>query len=71
MGIRMDAISSVFSITVAVGVVYGRLIGVGNAGYALSQVLGFATEIFWVVRYFNRVELACTSLDSSSIETFP
>jgi hypothetical protein len=46
MSVRVDAISSIFSVTVAVGVVYGRLIGVGNAGYALSQVLGFATEVF-------------------------
>ncbi|EIN07961.1 P-loop containing nucleoside triphosphate hydrolase protein [Punctularia strigosozonata HHB-11173 SS5] len=63
MGVRMDGLSNIFCAAVAFAVVYGRLIGAGNAGYALSQVLGFAGEIFVIVRMANNAELASNCLE--------
>jgi hypothetical protein len=60
VGIRVDALGAAYSAIVAAAVVYGGLISVGNAGFALSQVLGFATEVFAIVRVANMAEVECT-----------
>jgi hypothetical protein len=36
-------------------------VDVGNAGFALSQVLGFAMEVFYFVRLANMAEVECRS----------
>ncbi|EIN07962.1 P-loop containing nucleoside triphosphate hydrolase protein [Punctularia strigosozonata HHB-11173 SS5] len=63
VGVRVDGLGAVFSSIVAAGIVYGGFISVGNAGFALSQVLGFATEVFVFVRVANMAEVECNSLE--------
>ncbi|EIN07978.1 P-loop containing nucleoside triphosphate hydrolase protein [Punctularia strigosozonata HHB-11173 SS5] len=62
--VRIDAIGSVFSAVVAAGIVYGKVIDVASAGFALNQVLAFAVEVFWFARTINMAEVECTSLSA-------
>ncbi|EIN07973.1 P-loop containing nucleoside triphosphate hydrolase protein [Punctularia strigosozonata HHB-11173 SS5] len=63
VGIRIEAIGGLFAALVAIALVYGNVMDVGNAGYALSQVVGFSMLIMWVVRLANFAEVESNSLE--------
>ncbi|EIN07964.1 P-loop containing nucleoside triphosphate hydrolase protein [Punctularia strigosozonata HHB-11173 SS5] len=63
VGVRIDTLGGIFSAVVAGGVLYGGLISTGDAGFALSQVLGFSMEVFFFVRIANMAEVECNSLE--------
>ncbi|KAI0270713.1 P-loop containing nucleoside triphosphate hydrolase protein [Gloeopeniophorella convolvens] len=63
LDIRMEALGSIFAAVVASGVVYGGILNGAYAGFALSQVLFFTTELFWFVRTVNMAEVEFISLE--------
>ncbi|EIN07942.1 P-loop containing nucleoside triphosphate hydrolase protein [Punctularia strigosozonata HHB-11173 SS5] len=61
--VRINTLGAMFSAIVAASVLYGGLISVGDAGFALLQVLGFGTEVFVLVRFSNTAEVESNSLE--------
>lgn len=63
VSIRMDFLGAIFGGVVAAYLAYGSKIPAGYAGFTLSSVLSFSSQILFWVRIYNLAEIQANSLE--------
>ncbi|KAF9475054.1 multidrug resistance-associated ABC transporter [Pholiota conissans] len=63
VGFRIDALGAVFTTALAAYLVYGKAATASNTGFSLNLAVSFCTNIFWLIRIFNELEVEANSLE--------
>ncbi|KAF8904793.1 hypothetical protein CPB84DRAFT_1772829 [Gymnopilus junonius] len=63
IGVRIDLLGQLFTVSLASYLVYGHSIGASNTGFTLNMAVDFCLMILWWVRIFNEFEVQSNSLE--------
>lgn len=57
LAVRIDTLSGIFASSVSAYLVYGGNFDAGAAGFTISVVLGFSSQLMWWIRLCNLLEM--------------
>ncbi|KAF8876209.1 multidrug resistance-associated ABC transporter [Gymnopilus junonius] len=63
VGVRIDSLGALFTVALAIFLVYGPPVGAANTGFTLNMAVGFTSVILVFVRIYNAFEVNANSLE--------